>query len=240
MKTRLLAAAILMASTGLSFAADPMVVVETPAYAAFDWSGAYIGVHGGYGWGDSDFRDSDGFNLFGQSFNVDSDGFIGGVQAGYNFQSGNLVAGVEAELGYLGLDGTDLQEDGVWNDTYGSVDGGLYAGLSGRLGFAMDRTLIYAKGGAVYFDGEYSVRDACNVAPCGVATLSGSKTVGWGYQVGAGVEHAVTNNWTLKLEYAYFDFGKQTVTGIDNLGGAWDYRADLSAHTIKVGANFKF
>ena len=236
MKVKALAALALLGSTAFAFAADPMV--ETPVYSAYNWSGAYVGLHLGYGWGDSDFTDRDGWNLTGQTFSFDPDGFLGGAQAGYNWQSGSLVFGGELEIGYLDLDGSGLQVDGQFNDTYGHVDGGLYAGLSARLGYAMDRTLFYAKAGGVYYDGEFSLSDAVTLA--GPGELSGSQTVGWGYQIGGGVEHAVTDNWTLKLEYAYFDFGSETVTGFEPSGTPWNYGADLSAHTVKIGVNYKF
>ncbi|MBX3580629.1 MAG: porin family protein [Rhizobiaceae bacterium] len=61
-----------------------------------------------------------------------------------------------------------------------------------------------------------------------------------GYQIGGGIEHAVTDNWTLKLEYAYFDFGSETVTGFDGGGDPYNYTADLYAHTLKIGVNYKF
>ena len=236
MKVNVFTALAFFGSSALAIAADP--AVETPMYSVYDWSGAYAGVHLGYGWGDSDFTDLEGWNLFGQTFAIESDGFLGGVQSGYNWQSGSFVFGGEAELGYLDLGGRGLQQDGVFNDTYGLVDGGWYAGLSARLGFAMDRTLFYAKAGGVYLDGKYLLEDGVTLA--GPDTLVGSETIGWGYQIGAGVEHAVTENWTLKLEYAYFDFGSETVTGFDSGGAPWDYRADLSAHTVKIGVNYKF
>lgn len=237
MKAQILAAALLLGTSGVALAADPGIPMEEPP-VGFTWTGGYAGVHIGYGWGDSDFTDEDGWNLQGQTFGVDSDGFLGGVQAGYNWQASSLVFGIEGELGYLDLDGSAAQIDGVFNDTFASVDAGLFAGLSARIGYAMDRTLLYAKAGGVYFDGEYSLSDEVTIA--GPAILSGSEVIGLGYQIGAGVEHAVTDNWTLKLEYAYFDFGNETVTGVDGAGDPSNYSADLSVHTLKIGANYKF
>lgn len=236
-KSYMFAAALLLGSSGLAFAADPGMPMDEPPIG-FNWTGGYAGFHLGYGWGDSDFTDDDGWNLLGQTFGVDSDGVLGGIQAGYNWQTGSLIVGVEGELGYLNLDGSGLQEDGVFNDTFGVVDGGFYTGLSARVGYAMDRTLLFAKAGGAYHGGEFSLSDVPTLA--GPSTLSGSKTVGLGYQIGAGVEHAVTDNWTLKVEYAYFDFGSETVTGFDEIGDPYNYTADLRSHTIKVGVNFKF
>src|SRR5690606_19045367 len=123
-------------------------------------------------------------------------------------------------------------------DTFASLDNGVYAGLSARLGFAMDRTLIYAKAGGVYSWGDFSVVDACSTGFCGPGLMSGSETVGFGYQVGGGIEHAFTDNWTGKIEYSYFDFGSRNVAYTGT--GSGNYSADLSAHTVKIGLNYKF
>lgn len=238
----LLAGVAFAATASSAMAADAIIYEPTPApvSAVYDWTGAYVGAHLGYAWGDARFVDVDGYNNLNESFSFDPDGFLGGVQAGYNWQSGGLVLGAEVELGYLNLDGSRTQPLSPGGDTYAAVDGGVYAGLSARLGYAFDRTLVYAKAGGVYSGGEFQVVDNCNTGACGPLLASGSERIGLGYQLGAGVEHAVTDQWSVKLEYAYFDFGKETVAILDSTGGLWDYRADLSAHTLKIGFNYKF
>lgn len=240
MKRFILATSASVLLAGTAMAADAISVYEEPTAPvvfapAFTWTGPYVGLHLGYGWGDSTFDDVDGWNFTNQQFSVDPDGIFGGAQAGYNWQFNQFVVGIEGELGYLNLDGSAVQPGSPGGDTIASLDGGVYAGLSARVGFAFDRTLVYAKAGGVYSWGEYHVNDACNIGPCGAGLMSGSETIGLGYQVGAGIEHAFTDNWTGKIEYSYFDFGSSNVayaTGV--------YNADLSAHTVKIGLNYKF
>lgn len=222
-----------------SFAADPGMPMEE-APVGFSWTGGYVGVSLGYGWGDSSFIDRGNalgtfWNGRGDRFGADPDGVFGGGQAGYNWQSGGFVYGVEAEVGYLNL--RDHGASSLSADTIGRVKGGMYGGLSARLGYAFDRTLIYAKAGGLYSAGKYEVFD--NI---GNTLSDGSETIGPGYQVGAGFEHAVTSNWTVKLEYAYFDFGSGNSSPYRNAATANKFRfdTDLDAHTVKVGVNYKF
>lgn len=242
---------ILIAGVSASSAADlmrPAPAVPT----AFDWTGAYVGLHLGYGWGDSDFVDSE-YNGAPPyypvvNWSVDSDGWLGGAQAGYNFQHGAAVFGVEGEIGYLNLRGTKVQPGldpyGFPYDGYGKVRGGWYGAISARLGYALDRTLIYVKGGAVYSGAKLGFLDTCTEDPCGNTTISISKKVEWGYLLGAGVEHAWTDNLTAKIEYAYMDFGRSTIHGLGYVGGwnavPFNIRSDLSVHSVRLGINYKF
>jgi len=251
MKGHIIAGALFLAATTLASAADLKAPVkETPKL--FDWSGAYAGVHLGYGWGKSDYTDNE-YNGFPPAFPtvnwaVDTKGLFGGLQAGYNWQRGSAVFGIEGELGYLGLKGSAMQPGfdpfGVPYDAFGEFDRGWYGGLGGRLGYAMNRTLIYAKGGAVYSDAKVRFIDNCTAAPCGNGSIDASKKVGWGYQIGGGVEHAVTDDWTIKAEYAYLDFGRKTITGVGltgmSTGITYNIGADLSVHTVRIGVNRRF
>ncbi len=201
-----------------------MPTIAAPAY--FTWQGAYIGAHVGYAWTDIDVTDVDGY-YNGASWSFDADDWIYGGQIGYNWQRGNLVIGLEADLGYFGLDGA--ANDPTEPDLKVSADGGLYGTLTGRLGYAMNRTLLYVKGGAAFINADLTVRDDF------VKVASEDKTL-WGYTIGAGVEHAIDPNWTVKVEYLYFDFEDATVRTVDDF--RWD--ADLDAHTVKLGVNYKF
>lgn len=212
----------------------------------------YIGFHLGYGRGEADFNDSSyngGFAHFPVlRWETTARGGLAGVQAGYNWQRDDWVFGLEAELGYLDLHGKRFQPgldpDGKPYDAAGHVDANWYAGLVGRLGYAFDRTLVYAKAGAVYSHAQLSYRDTCVTAPCGNTVISASDRVGWGYQLGAGVEHAVDERWTVRAEYAWFDFGSKHMdgVGIDGVsnGVYHRFRADLTAHTLKLGVNYRF
>lgn len=223
-----------------------------PSQEPHDWSGPYLGVQLGYGWAKSDFTDAaynGGFSIYPVlNWSARSDGLLAGLQAGYNIQDGSTVFGIEGELGYLNLDGSRMQpgEDplGVPYDAAGTIDGGPYAALNVRLGHAIDKTLIYAKVGAVYSTARVGFLDTCTTAPCGDGMIDGSEKVGWGYQLGAGVEHALTNHWTIKAEYTYLDFGDATITatqvGGGGAGSVFHTDSDLSAHKFSIGLNYRF
>jgi outer membrane immunogenic protein len=219
----------------------------------YDWSGAYIGANVGYGWGKSDFRDAEyngGHTIFPiVNWDVTSRGLIYGMQAGYNVQRGSFVYGVEGELGYLNLKGATLQPGldpyGDPYDAYGTVKGGAYGSINLRLGHAVDRTLFFAKAGVVYSDAKIGFYDDCTTGTCGPGLIDAVDKLGFGYQVGAGVEHALTEKWTIKVEYTFLDFGNANPRGIVGAGGGFfgqtkGVEGDLSAHTVRVGLNYKF
>ena len=185
----------------------------TPA-SAYDWSGFYGGVHGGYAWGEFE---TDGLD-FG-SVDADGDGFFGGVQAGYNAQFGNIVAGLEADWSWSGIDGDD-------NDNLGDISADLnwFGTARGRVGYAWDRVLFYGTGGLAFGETE-------------VASINGSeKNTALGWTAGGGIETAVTDNITIKGEYLYVDLGEEDFT--TPLGDEGE--ASYDAHTFRVGLNYKF
>lgn len=193
MKLRLLTlAAGIAAFASPAFAADPILYDPAPVPAgptewpaAFDWTGAYVGVQGGYAWtrlspaGASD---------------EDFDGGTAGAYAGFNFQHDNFVFGIEGDVNYSwnersfavpGLGTTDVGTD--WD---GSV--------RGRLGYAFDRTMVYGTGGIAFARGF--------VDPVGLSKETETFT---GWTVGGGVEHAFTDNLIARAEYRYSDFGRK-------------------------------
>jgi outer membrane immunogenic protein len=206
------------------------------------WPGFYVGGHAGGAW--SDTRTHDTFTYVGDpTFNgsLSSTGFIGGAQAGYNFQRGHFVFGVEGDLGYLGLNASKSASFhpsscvGTYSDrtsvTYPaqycnvdakySVSGGFYGDLTGRLGYAMDRTLFYAKGGVAFVNADFKANYAGGNCTFDKNGCGGHKNVpstfnfgqsdtlaGW--TIGAGVEYALNPSWSLKAEYQHFDFGSMS------------------------------
>lgn len=197
------------------------------ASAAYSWAGAYIGAHAGYAWSDVEVTDLDGFIEPG-SWSFDADDWLAGGQIGYNWQRDRLVFGVEGDLGYFGLDGHRTDPADPESSLSASVDGGLYGTLTGRLGFASDRALLYAKGGAAFLNAELEIDDPDTIAS------SDETLLGW--TVGGGLEYALASNWTAKAEYLYFDFEELRATD-PVTGDSWD--GDLDAHTVKIGINYK-
>lgn len=205
----LMASAVSIAAYSAANAADAVdqipqapVAVEEPAPVA-TWQGFYLGGYGEYDWG-----------RFGGG-DYDADGAGGGVYGGYNFQSGQIVYGVEADVGYNGQDQRTF--DGL------DAKGGWKGSVRGRVGYDMNPFLIYGTAGVALQDNELSD-----------ATSSDSKTA-VGYTVGAGVEAFVTNNITARVEYRYTDFGAKD---FDLDSGSVSRGFD--DHSVKVGIGVKF
>lgn len=212
-------ASVAMVSTP-TFAAD--LPQEQPVYDApindvpatrFDWSGAYAGGNLGWVWGGFDTVTPT--DKFGSATN----GVSGGVHGGYNFAiTPNVITGVELDFQMTDLyakktrSGATLKSSSAWNSS-----------ARARLGYAMDRFLVYGTGGLAIADVHLSAN----------GTSKSKTAVGW--TAGAGVESAVTNNVTARIEYLYQDYGTQKFT----LGGS-QYRADLDDSTVRFGLSYKF
>jgi outer membrane immunogenic protein len=215
LKARVFGASLIALSAGIGGAYAADFPVETPPPApdvtynpepAFSWTGFYVGGLVGYEWADVDTDVAGDF---------ETDNFLGGVFTGYNFDMGNgLVLGVEGDVTYHDQSaesgGVEFGTD--WNGT-----------LRGRIGYAMDRFMVYGTGGLAVANAE---------ADDGV--VSDSQTaVGW--TAGAGVETAFTNNVFGRVEYRYTDLGSDEFS----LSGG-DVDADLSSHGVMVGVGVKF
>ena len=158
------------------FAAAPVSAADVPVrqqplYKAapapvFNWTGFYFGGHVGYGWGDT-------------AVGGDVDGFLGGVQLGYNWQlSRNWVFGIEGDIS-----GTDIN-----NAVPVHVD---YLGtLRARVGYTWDRTMVYGTGGLAW----------------NRSAVAGFHDTDTGYALGLGIEWAFAPNWSTKVEYMYYAF----------------------------------
>jgi outer membrane immunogenic protein len=239
---RVLLGAVLAALSSPTLAAD--VMVEAPVATIYNWSGAYAGLFAGGAWGTVDVIDEDGYNVTGFSHSYDTSGFFGGVHAGYNWQFNNIVAGVEAELGYLGFDDSAQFPDYVGvrlpTDSVASIETDFYASLTGRLGYAFDNILVYAKGGIAGLNTEVSFTDT---DPAGATLVSGTSDSDFlvGYTIGGGVEVGLTPNWTIKGEYMFADFGDISHTALADNGTFFTFNHELSeVHTVKAGISYKW
>ena len=195
MKKYLLAsvAALGLVAAGAASAADlpsRKGPVAAPVYVpAFTWTGFYVGANAGYGWGNVN---ANGFANIG-----DVDGFIGGGQVGYNYQMGQFVVGLEADLQGADLSsGNNLGLIRVKTDYFGTV--------RARVGVAFDRFMPYITGGWAYGNVKTSIP--------GIGFSSDRSHTG-GYAVGAGLEYAVTNNIIAGVEYLYVDLGEKNILG---------------------------
>jgi len=159
-----------------------------------------------------------------------------GIYAGYNWQtSGNVVFGIEGEYSRTRARGTDLLSNasGPISDIQYGTDISATAALRLRAGIARDRTLFYATLGLAQADTRLFRRE-------GTPLVLSHELREWrrGWTAGFGVEHALQNNWTLRADYRYSDFGRRSVT--TEFPGIIDISARLNTHQIRLGLARRF
>lgn len=243
---------ITFVSTGLALVAfagpEPMRdykdKVVAPVPPPCDWQGFYIGGHIGGQWGESATTDLDGYNLVrNDRSRYDESGFIGGGQAGYNFQWKWLVVGVEGDLGFMDLDGKGIQPASVpffHSDTIAGTNGDFYATFRDRIGVAFNHWLFYATGGGIAVDYRTSVVDTNPTAP-GVGTINAhEQELDWGWCAGGGVEYQITCHWSVKGEYLHFDLDNQDFHAVANTGADFHWSAQTKGDIARAGINYHF
>jgi len=207
-KTRLAAAATVAAAITFaapagaadwSYGSRGPYTVNQPLNS-YSWAGPYLGGNLGYNWGDVNNNPAR------------PSGFAGGIQAGYNFQSGPLVIGLEGDLQLNGAD----NRFAIWkfeNPWFGTV--------RGRVGYAMDNILLYGTGGLAF--GTLRAETA--------AMQESHTSAGW--TIGAGAEFGLTQNWSAKVEYLYVDLSSSrfAITGVAN---------GYSFGLVRLGVNYRF
>ncbi len=183
---------------------------KAPAPPLWTWTGFYLGGHVGGGRGRSGITDPYGVPIFGD--HVGTPGPLAGAQAGFNYQLGPVVVGLEADVSFADMDGTNscfaVGEHFYSANCHAHTrDIGTVAA---RLGWTVEpRTLLYGKAGAAWT--REHVDMLVNVNPTGLNFASGADYVQWGWVVGAGAEYALTPAWSVKLEYDYLRFGGHDV-----------------------------
>lgn len=190
---------------------------KAPAYfaPAYNWTGFYVGINGGYGWGESNW---DGFGS-----STDTSGGLIGATAGYNWQTGPMVFGLEADIAWSDIRSTftnaicpaGCETRNTWLGT-----------ARARLGYAAGNFMPYVTGGAAF--GEIQAN------PAGFAGVSDTN-VGW--TVGGGIEAAIAANWTAKLEYLYVDLGS---VGCGVTACGLSTNVDYRTNVLRAGVNLRF
>jgi len=195
---------------------------SAPATYAFSWTGFYAGVHAGLatGGGEGELKGAPWTHT-----DVDLDGTIYGGQVGYNYQMGSAVIGIEGTFSGASIDGNSSCFLLNVLNCKGEVD--WTATIVGRLGYAMDRAMIYALGGVAWAELN------ADVSFLGESISSKETHVGW--VAGLGVEYALSDRVSAKLEYNHMDFGSET----HRLDGVIPIRAEAEVDTIKLGINVK-
>jgi outer membrane immunogenic protein len=182
----------------------------SPYGATTAWNGPYIGLHGGYGWGA--FKS----DIPAGSTDLDPAGGFGGFQGGYNWQfAPSWVIGLESDASWGSIkDSTG--PDKIKIDEMGTA--------RGRLGYAVDKALIYGTGGLAWAHVDSTT--------AGGTLISDHYLLGW--TAGAGVEYRFAPRWSAKVEYAYMDFPDVSETIV---GGTIHDKLDI--HAVKIGLNYQ-
>jgi outer membrane immunogenic protein len=227
MRKILFGAAALLASTCLASAADLPARTYTKAppmvSPAYNWSGFYIGVMGGYGWSSEATVGVTGIGAITGATDAIKGGFGGGT-IGYNWQAPGspFVWGVEVDAAAASISYSEAVLPIYSLDTKIQAMGSV----TGRLGYAIDNALLYFKGGYAWADNKVSI----NSPFLGLTADDSQFHSGW--TIGGGIEYGFAPNWSLKAEYMYVDLDTQSYFGVLDLG--------TSLHTIKGGINYRF
>lgn len=190
---------------------EPEVAVAVPD----DWTGCYVGVHGGYGWGVVEVVE-DPYD-FEDGFDYDVAGWLVGGQVGCNQQFDGFAVGVEADLALANITGGDvfpLRTDVHWLGT-----------LRGRAGVVADQWFFYGTAGLAVAD------------TTSLLDIYEEDAVRYGWVAGLGAEMKLTTAISVKAEYLFHDFGNKEFAFS---GGAFPLTDNLTLSTFKVGLNFHF
>jgi outer membrane immunogenic protein len=208
-----------------AYAAMPVKAPQT-AVVAWNWSGFYLGGHAGYGWGRNPLSDSSGF-LSG----VDSNGFVGGFQAGGNWQRGAWVGGLEIDLSGTGVKGSTSSTDGTVTRT-DKFD--LLGSARARLGYlAWPNVLLYGTGGLAWTRFVQSEDDTLG------PSTSSDPSWRFGWVAGLGAETRLRDtNWLARLEYLHYDFG-DSGSSFDSSGSSTT-SGHLTNNVVRAGLSYKF
>jgi outer membrane immunogenic protein len=230
-----------------ALAADlPYAKAPSATPSVYDWTGAYVGAFGGGGFGNHNINNSTGqaqpFADF--SANYSSQGGLAGGEAGYNWQSGNYIVGVEGDLFWAGIQGSDASQ--IANGSFAGVGGAVdsdnwrWGGtLRVRGGYTVDRWLMFFTGGYAFGDIQHT-----NTPPVGVGPVDKFNVTANGLTAGGGFAYAITNNISAKFEYRYYNFmgynrAGSTLTGLTT-NGQLPYTTNSSFSVVSVGLDFKF
>ena len=215
----LVGATIALLSGGAAAAADLGAPALAPAVSvpSFSWTGPYVGVQAGYDWFKADSK------VNGFSANSSPSGVTVGGYVGYNHQldGSPLVLGIETDLSF-----SDAKDSGRGGGTRLRTDLGLNGAVRGRVGYAFERFLVYGAGGLAYADRDTKARGLAN---------GSDDTVAVGWTIGGGVEAALSDNVTARVEYRYSDFGTDSFS----VAGT-RMKSDVTDNRVLLGLGYKF
>lgn len=251
-----------------SLIGTPVLAADIPVKAlraapppVFSWTGCYIGGHIGWGWGRNTFSDASSDasrSLVGlltgppafspSSIGADTDGFLGGGQAGCDYQfAPRWVIGAEGQFSFADISGnvSGTRTPSVFSSESGtfSAKADWLASATARLGYAWaPGWLLYIKGGAAWAHDKYNVERQTTVVPVGaipVTYVASETRAGW--TVGGGVEWAFADHWSTRLEYQFYGFGSRELAFVSNRNEPNRFvNVEQQIHTLKLGVNYRF
>lgn len=183
-----------------------------PSYAT--WSGFYVGINGGYGFGSSTWDVP--------AVNPKPKGMLAGATLGYNFQTGSIVWGLEGDFDYSGMKGNVPCGAGTCE-----TSNSWLATARARIGYSFGSFLPYVTGGAAM--------GPIKASNSNTATSASSTRLGWTF--GGGLEYALFSNWSVKGEYLYVNLGKFDC-GVP-CGGVSPDNVSFSTHIVRAGVNYR-
>jgi outer membrane immunogenic protein len=222
--------------SGSASAAD-MAVKAPPPAQSWSWTSFYLGVEGGGGFGSTSHTNIL-FPAANSGGNANLNGGLVGGTYGYNWQFGHMVVGLEGDLSWSGVRDTFTSVNGL--ATFCPAALPCFTSLQwlgtdrARVGYAHDRTLIYATGGVAYGDVRATIRNA------GAFGITDETHMRVGYTVGGGIETKINSKWSVKLEYLYVDFGNRV--GYAALPPPPPLQPEsvfLQSNIVRVGLNYK-
>jgi outer membrane immunogenic protein len=233
--------------------AAPAVAADLPARTytkapvapvpVYNWSGFYIGGHVGGGWGDlgsTEIAPGTGAFPVGTVFSRNNlSGPLGGVQGGFNWQTGALVLGVEGEYSWENLTGTATTTSVPLPAFVSHVNATAsdLALATARVGYAANEWLFYVKGGGAWGHGSSSGTTTFAGALFETNSTSSDRS---GWVVGGGVEWGFAPNWSAKLEYNHVDFGSKNLAILSSVTGTSFVSSSERLDIVKAGVNYRF
>jgi outer membrane immunogenic protein len=204
---------------------------RAPVFVApvYNWTGFYIGINGGGAWAHKCW------DIVGVGAAVlvregchDPDGGLFGGQVGFNWQTGAFVFGVDVAGDWASLTGSNNSLAILGNINHSKIDA-LFA-VTGRVGYAWDAVLLYAKGGGAWVDDKYTTT--------GLFPATANSQTRGGWTVGGGVEYGFMPNWSVAVEYNHYDFGNKNVTFVGPGFGVDRIEQRIDAVTARLNWRF--
>jgi outer membrane immunogenic protein len=243
------AAAFILTLAGPAVAADMPLQFPPTAPAPFTWTSCYAGMHFGGGWAQKAMTDpvqlvQDSFLGAGTTtgittVNASPSGVVVGGQIGCDYQfASTWVAGIEGAASGSTMKGSasvPLPLGNIGDTATVTARTDFLPSLTARLGYAIDRVLLYGKGGAAWAGDKYTVTGSFASTGFGFEGLEARA----GWTAGAGVEWAFYRHWSASLEYDFYQFGHRTTLMSDTINGfAGNMDAKQSVQVVKLGVYF--